>query len=309
MKQKILTLFFSLLFIGSLSAQSHMISYKFSLEGCEQGQNFELFRGIMFEGSSFTFEETNLPETEAQLQFFYDLLVGSEFGIPEGSLNEDVELDIVLEGLCNLVDMNNLPDVGGLLNLLSLRIDVVGSESGIHPDDEYYYFQNNSELYVKLKLEKISPFLAYFSYSIDDFTPFYLNSNDSPDYNGIRKVVDDQYCTIYATHFSTINVGINSGVTGVNSSNNVSNNFELQQNYPNPFNPSTTINFNLPTSGLTKLVVYNSLGQEVATLVNENVQAGLHSVDFNASNLPSGMYFYTLTSGNFTQTSKMILMK
>lgn len=309
MKKKLITIFFSLLFVGSISAQSHMITYKFSIEGCEQDQEFELFRGIMFEGSSFTFEESNLPETEAQLQFFYDLLVGSEVGVPQGSLNEDVELNIVLKGLCNLVNMNDLPDVGGLLNLLSLKIDVVGSVTGVHSSEDYYYFQNNSEMYVKLKLEKIVPFLSYFSYSVDDFTPFFVDKNNNPDYNGIRKVVDDQYCTIYATHFSVINVGIKSSVTGVNVADLAGNSFELKQNYPNPFNPTTRINYYLPSSGITKLVIYNAVGQEIKSLVNENQNVGLHSVDFDASNLPSGMYFYTLTSGNFKATNKMILMK
>ncbi len=85
--------------------------------------------------------------------------------------------------------------------------------------------------------------------------------------------------------------------------------FTLNQNYPNPFNPATTIRFDLPQSGNVVLSVFNLLGQEVATLVNARMNAGKHVVSFDASRLTSGVYFYTLSSGNFVATKKMILMK
>jgi len=85
--------------------------------------------------------------------------------------------------------------------------------------------------------------------------------------------------------------------------------FTLDQNYPNPFNPSTTINYSIPNSSFVQLIVYNSIGQEIATLVNELIEGGNHSVDFDASNLPSGIYLYKLQAGSFVETKKMILMK
>ena len=85
--------------------------------------------------------------------------------------------------------------------------------------------------------------------------------------------------------------------------------FALEQNYPNPFNPSTKISWQLPVSGQVTLKVYNVLGREVSTLVNEYRQAGSYEVDFNASELPSGVYFYRLKAGEFTATRKMILIK
>jgi photosystem II stability/assembly factor-like uncharacterized protein len=85
--------------------------------------------------------------------------------------------------------------------------------------------------------------------------------------------------------------------------------FALHQNYPNPFNPSTTINYQLAKTGYVKLTVFDLLGREVATLVNENQSAGNHKITFNAQNSTSGMYFYRLTTGNFTQIMKMTLMK
>ncbi|MBK7632137.1 MAG: T9SS type A sorting domain-containing protein [Ignavibacteriales bacterium] len=85
--------------------------------------------------------------------------------------------------------------------------------------------------------------------------------------------------------------------------------YSLNQNYPNPFNPSTKINFTLPQSGFVKLTVYNLLGQQIKTLINEFKESGLHSINFNASDLNSGIYIYKLESNNFTQTRKMTLIK
>lgn len=83
----------------------------------------------------------------------------------------------------------------------------------------------------------------------------------------------------------------------------------LMQNYPNPFNPATTISYSIPTNGFVTLKVYDILGKEVAELVNEAKEAGNYSVTFNASELPSGIYFYTITSRNFKATKKLILLK
>lgn len=91
--------------------------------------------------------------------------------------------------------------------------------------------------------------------------------------------------------------------------NSVPSNFELSQNYPNPFNPTTNINFSIPNSGLTTLKVYNILGQEVATLLNKQMAAGSYTVDFDASNLSSGMYIYSIQSGDVEISKKMMLLK
>jgi pectin methylesterase-like acyl-CoA thioesterase len=86
--------------------------------------------------------------------------------------------------------------------------------------------------------------------------------------------------------------------------------FNLDQNYPNPFNPSTKISFSLPETGIVNLNVYNVLGQKVASLINsESMTVGNHSVSFNASNLSSGVYFYSLKAGNNVITKKMMLVK
>jgi hypothetical protein len=85
--------------------------------------------------------------------------------------------------------------------------------------------------------------------------------------------------------------------------------FALEQNYPNPFNPATTIRYELPKATKVSLRIYNVLAQLVATLVNERQEPGYHQFQWNASNVPSGIYFYRLQAGDFVETKKLILLK
>ena len=89
----------------------------------------------------------------------------------------------------------------------------------------------------------------------------------------------------------------------------VANNYYLFQNYPNPFNPTTIIKYKIPESGLITIKVYDVLGREIATLVNEEKPVGSYEIKFDASGLPSGVYFYQLKAGNFIKTNKMILIR
>jgi hypothetical protein len=98
-------------------------------------------------------------------------------------------------------------------------------------------------------------------------------------------------------------------LTGVNTNKNIVSDYKLEQNYPNPFNPSTKIEYDLPKEGMISLKIYDMLGREVKTLVNEHKNAGSYNIEFNANHLTSGIYFYRLTSGNFTQVKKLILIK
>ncbi|MGH2575866.1 MAG: T9SS type A sorting domain-containing protein, partial [Ignavibacteria bacterium] len=86
-------------------------------------------------------------------------------------------------------------------------------------------------------------------------------------------------------------------------------NYSLHQNYPNPFNPSTKIRFELPVSEVVTLKLYDVNGKEISTLINEKLTAGIKEYEYNAVNLPSGVYFYTITAGDFKDTKKMVLVK
>jgi len=107
----------------------------------------------------------------------------------------------------------------------------------------------------------------------------------------------------------TIHKMTSSTVTSVDNQSETPQVYELAQNYPNPFNPSTVISYLLPVTGNVTLKVYDILGNEVATLVNEEKQAGIFEVEFIGKNLPSGLYFYTLSASGFSEAKKMILLK
>lgn len=126
------------------------------------------------------------------------------------------------------------------------------------------------------------------------------------------KVTVDASNNVYVTgnswdDYATIKYSTTVGITAI--SNNSPDYFELKQNYPNPFNPATNINFNIPKQSNVKLAVFDVTGKEVARLVDNSLNAGTYSYDFNAANLPSGTYFYRLNAGDFSETKKMILIK
>jgi hypothetical protein len=97
--------------------------------------------------------------------------------------------------------------------------------------------------------------------------------------------------------------------TSVGSEKNIANGYNLLQNYPNPFNPSTTIRYEIPERSFVTLKVFDILGNEISVLVDEMKEAGSYEIKFDGRALSSGIYFYTLTSGNFTSTKKLILLK
>ncbi len=105
----------------------------------------------------------------------------------------------------------------------------------------------------------------------------------------------------YNTYTWTLTTGVEDEI--------VVNSFNLEQNYPNPFNPSTQINYTLAERSIVTIKVYDVLGNEIATLVNATQEAGAYDVNFDASQLASGMYIYTLKAGNFTSSKKMMLVK
>jgi len=99
-------------------------------------------------------------------------------------------------------------------------------------------------------------------------------------------------------------------ISGINAANSKTiHSYHLSQNYPNPFNPSTLIRYQLSVSALVVLKVFDICGREIRTLVNERQNAGSHSVQFNASDLPSGVYFYKIEAGKYQDVKKLLLLK
>jgi len=119
--------------------------------------------------------------------------------------------------------------------------------------------------------------------------------------------VYDSY--LFADSYSFWRRPLSDIITGVNQKNKLPTSFSLQQNFPNPFNPTTTIIYSIPKSCFVSIKVYDILGREVTTIVNENKLAGNYTVQFNAVKLTSGIYFYRMQAGDFVQTKKLILIK
>jgi len=94
-----------------------------------------------------------------------------------------------------------------------------------------------------------------------------------------------------------------------NISTEIPSGYSLSQNYPNPFNPSTKIRYDIPKNEFVKLLVFDALGREVETLVNEQQSAGTYEATFNGSQYPSGVYFYRLIANGFSETKKMLLVR
>jgi hypothetical protein len=122
---------------------------------------------------------------------------------------------------------------------------------------------------------------------------------------GLKSFITARSASVQS-QLNTLLSDVSDNTTALNISPSV---YKLEQNYPNPFNPATTINYYIPSQSLVQLKIYDLLGREITTLVNEIRSEGNHSVSFNARSLSSGVYLYRLTAGAFSQTKRMILIK
>jgi len=177
----------------------------------------------------------------------------------------------------------------------------------IYNDTTYLYlYQNSTYSGSIVKFTKAGGFTTPVSFVPKDTSDLILNINSLNDAS-----MPFAYVVRDSNNVNYLKIGkINNLITDVKYNNvKLPAKFLLSQNYPNPFNPSTTINYSLPKSGNVTLKVFDILGQEVTTLVNEKQSAGKYEVKFDAGKLASGIYYYRISVGNFIQTKKMILMK
>jgi len=147
----------------------------------------------------------------------------------------------------------------------------------------------------------------------------YLSTNSGTNWSQINTSLTNLSVLSLATNSTTLYAGTQNGgvwtrplsqVVAVDEpATSAPTSYTLEQNYPNPFNPTTTLSFTIPSSSFVNLKVFDVLGSEVATLVNESKAAGIYSVDWNAASYPSGLYFYLLSANNNTELKKMMLLK
>jgi len=135
------------------------------------------------------------------------------------------------------------------------------------------------------------------------------NSNDE----NTLIIQDDQIVNYYLQEFTAryYEAGGSDSIfiTDILADYQVPTEYSLSQNFPNPFNPITNINYSVPMRNNVELVIFNTLGEKIRILVNEVKNAGNYNVTFDASNLPSGVYFYRISAGEFIQTKKLLLLK
>ncbi len=187
--------------------------------------------------------------------------------------------------------------------------EIVNSLSIDSPGDVYLSGKVAAGTYFDVLAEKINPAGA---------TQWRATHNGSGNQNDFGNSVGmDASGNIFVTGGSNVSGSNNfctikytPGTIGINPVfNEIPNEFSLSQNYPNPFNPTTNIEFNVLKSSFVKLIIFDITGREVETLVSKQMAEGVYNVDWNASKYPSGVYFYRITAGNFTDTKKMILTK
>lgn len=152
------------------------------------------------------------------------------------------------------------------------------------------YTLNVKMLYQSTTLRFITDLFQYNTPEVNTFENYYNAADKSP------VLIDSLQLVVSVTEVE-------------NEFNGAIDSYRLFDAYPNPFNPTTIISFKMPEKSFVTLKVYDTIGNEVATLINNNVQAGSYEVEFNATNLPSGIYFYRLQASSFVETKKMILLK
>ena len=212
---------------------------------------------------------------------------------------------------------NKTPNTSNLQNYWSNALVLVNQDN--HPRIIWGPYQDNG-LYVQY-------YKIYKKKGTGNFN--LLTTSTSYEYTDVNEVIPTQPSTQVPVYYyvtalgqltesnyesgptNTVSINVRGGFEKIHQeySDEVLNNYLLFQNYPNPFNPSTKISYSIKKGGFVTLKVYDVLGKEIATLVNENKPAGFYEVDFNASPLTSGMYIYKIQSGSFTDVKKMLLTK
>lgn len=308
MKKVLFTIVILLLSITLVSAQGKKVEYDIQIGlNCDGIQGMIMESGFANEGDDITFPSYTVPDQYETLKGFQpvlDAFAGAKVEIPVGTLKEDVKLVIMANPFpCEYENIK-------YRELLGLYVKVIAGNIEYPP---FSYFEFNDGMYVtlKLKAENVAELLQNSNITLAELRAWFVSEGFEADLAGINLsyTVGDEWIVIELSHFSKISIGVHNSTTDIASTESLPKEFELYQNYPNPFNPSTTIAYSLPESGETKLIVYNSIGVEIKTLISEYQEAGNYKINFDASDLSTGVYLFRIKSNGLTKTRKMILLK
>jgi len=311
---------------------SNTVSYSLFLEKSGFGISLDtkVDEGVFKEGESFIIPEAILPSAPIDFSIYqelYDALAGGKFGIDYGALNNDIMMKIFIRNLetngGKYVNLGETKDT--LFSYFEIRIWEL-PDSIYYPEEASFYF--NEGYFARFALPKsqaLLNFLSVVGINHQDSLGFAFLENGTTgtdDWNGFGIETIDSPDTVKfkAIHLSRIGGGrrgIAKNVTPtsvkIKELEGIPANFNLLQNYPNPFNPSTKISYSIKSGADVSLKIYNVLGKHIFTLVEKHQSAGNYEIEFSAedlaNDLPSGIYFYTLSNRGATITKKMILMK
>ncbi|MFH0733539.1 MAG: T9SS type A sorting domain-containing protein [bacterium] len=306
--KKYLTIFFIAFFAISLSATEYTVNYQINVHNPCTGTVYTIQSetGAFLTGSSFTIDAATLPAEVANWQSLYDALVGAEFGIDAGALNENITIYInLMDFNCTVNGQYNNPDL-----FMFMGITVITESGAVTPINEFFHFNQGKFAYFKMpRSAALNNLFTLLNLSFDNITFGYYVAGLFLS-NGLNFEVTPTHVNLYLSHFSKFGGGRGS-IVDVKEETiaSVPTSFDLLQNYPNPFNPTTKIQYSVTQTGLVSLKVYNITGQEVTTLVSSYKNAGVYEVTFNAASLPSGVYVYELKQNNMSISKKMSLIK
>lgn len=317
-------LFFAAVFTSSF-AQVNKVRISIQMQALDNSF-IEIFSDTLDEGDIYSLNPATLTAPFNIAQPLYNAFVGSKFYFEQNSLSEDIYLRFRFYGV-NLATGLFPPDStwAGQIGPIALwgffELKVFDFQ-GLFPKPSPYFF--NSPDNFRMTFIRTPAFNTLLNtLGINPLNPLGLVYHLGPGqytFSGIDSIYfGPDSISIEMRHFSRLAGGDRSVLvnaiqlsgTGVEDEN-IPDEFVISQNYPNPFNPTTTINYSVPVRTPVQLKVYNILGMEVATLVNEVKEAGNYSVQFDASavgNIPSGMYIYELRANNFIISKKMIYLK
>lgn len=249
-----------------------------------------------------------------------------------GTANDiDEAYDIAVDNSGNVYVTGESNGQGGSIDFVTIKYNTDGVEQWVqrYNGTESAYdiaysiaLDDSGNVYVTGESNSGNPFyvdfatVKYNSAGVEQWVQKYNGPVNSGDYakvvtvDGLGNVYVAGHSPGIGFNYDILTIKYSQNITSVYESNNIiSDSYSLNQNYPNPFNPSTTISFSVPNEEFVYLKVFNSLGEEVAELVNETKPSGNYEINFNASGLSSGVYLYRLQAGEFSTTKKLLLQK
>ena len=272
-----------------------------------------LSEGSFLEGEHMSLDAQTLPSFASKWQVVYDALVGSELGLEEGAIDSTILISVALDSL-DSNESHYLPIIGQVV-FLYLEVDVVYKGVWYTPEN-HFYFNNGKTAFMNIPIsDTFLGFCNSIGINVNEGVSFAfivrdsVTNEDRLDASGLSWVKNDSVINLNLQHFSRFGGGGKTMASVDEKYFEEIKDFNLDQNYPNPFNPATRISYSVPKDGFVTLKVYNIIGSEVATIISGYKKAGTYITTFDAGQLASGVYFYTLRFNNSIQSRKMILIK